>query len=140
MIMPKGFVSFSLTRFCAGIGLQQIMILQVLVHIKNRELLAVKPVREHIHDNENVKRLCFLSLYSVRDVLVISRKGICGEIGSVHLIIVLDNPLQRIAAMLVLALGILILPVGEDTADIQVMFDLLENVVILRASIEDTAK
>ena len=126
---------FLLNAVCAGIGLQQIMILQVLVHIKDGELLAVKSGQEHIHDDENIKRLCFLSLYSVRDVLVISREGICGEIGSVHLIIVLDNTLQRIAAMLVLALGILILPVGEDTADIQVMFDLLENVVILNKGV-----
>ena len=37
--------------------------------------------------------------------------------------------------MLVLALGILILPVGEDAADIQVMLDLLENVVILNKGI-----
>ena len=37
--------------------------------------------------------------------------------------------------MLVLALGILILPVGEDTADIQVKFDLLENVVILNKGV-----
>ena len=111
------------------------MILQVLVHIKDGELLAVKSGQEHIHDNENIKRLCFLSLYSIRDVLVISRERICGEIGSVHLIVVLDDTLQRITAMLVLALGILILPVGEDTADIQVMLDLLENVVILNKGI-----
>ena len=63
---------FLLNAVCAGIGLQQIMILQVLVHIKDRELLAVKSGQEHIHNDENIKRLCFLSLYSVRDVLVIS--------------------------------------------------------------------
>ena len=63
---------FLLNAVRAGIGLQQIMILQVLVHIKDRELLAVKSGQEHIHDDENIERLCFLSLYSVRDVLVIS--------------------------------------------------------------------
>ena len=63
---------FLLNAVCPGIGLQQIMILQVLVHIKDRELLAVKSGQEHIHDDKNIKRLCFLSLYSVRDVLVIS--------------------------------------------------------------------
>lgn len=89
-------------------------------------MLAVKSGQKHIHDDENIKRFCFLSLYSVRDVLVISRECICGEIGTVHLVIVFDDPFQRITAMFVFALGVLILPVGKDAADIQVMLDLLK--------------
>ena len=59
-------------RFCffldtvrARIGLQQIMILQILVHIQHRELLAVKAGQEHIYDNENVQRLRFLAFDTI---------------------------------------------------------------------------
>ena len=41
------------------------MILQILVHIQHRELLAVKAGQEHIHDDENVQRLSFLSFDSI---------------------------------------------------------------------------
>ena len=34
------------------------MVLQILVHIQHRELLAVKAGQKHIHDDENVQRLC----------------------------------------------------------------------------------
>lgn len=36
--------------------------------------------------------------------------------------------------MLVLTLSIFVLPIGEDTADVQIVFDLLEDVVIFDKS------
>ena len=56
---------FFLDTVRARIGLQQIMVLQILVHIQHRELLAVKAGQEHIYDNENVQRLRFLAFDTI---------------------------------------------------------------------------
>ena len=56
---------FFLNTVRARIGLQQIMVLQILVHIQHRELLAVKTGQEHIYDNENVQRLRFLAFDTI---------------------------------------------------------------------------
>ena len=111
------------------------MILQVLIHIENGELLAVETGQEHIHNEKDVQRFSFLALHSVRNVLVICGEGISGEIGAVLLVIVRDDTLKRVTAMLILALGILVLSVGENAGDVQVMLDLLEDVIILDKSL-----
>ena len=107
------------------------MIFQVLVHIENRKRFTVKAGEEHIDHKQDVQRLCLLTLYAVRNILVIGCKCVSREVGAIHLIIVFDDSLQSIAAVLVLALCVLILPIREDTRDIQVMLYALKNVVIL---------
>ena len=66
---------------------------------------------------------------------MISGESISGEIGAVLLVIVRDDALKRVTAMLVLALSILVLSVGENAGDVKVMLDLLEDVIILDKSL-----
>ena len=47
------------------------MVFQILVHIEDGQLLAVKAGQEHIYYKKDVKGLGFLSLYTVRNILVI---------------------------------------------------------------------
>ena len=61
---------------------------------------------------------------------MVCRESFGGEVRAVHLIVVLDDTLQRITAMLILALSIFILSVGENATDIKVMLDLLKNIIV----------
>ena len=107
------------------------MILQVLVHIEDGKRFAVKTGEEHIDHKQDVQRLCLLALHTVRNVLVIGCEGIGREVGAIHLVIIFDDPLQSIAAVLILAFCILVLPIREDTGDVQVVLYALEDVIIL---------
>ena len=65
---------------------------------------------------------------------MIRGEGVGREIRTVHLVIVLYDTLQGISAMLILALSIFVLPIGENAADVQIVFDLLEDVVVFDKS------
>ena len=94
------------------------MILQIFVHIKDRERFAVEAGEKHIDHEKDVQRLRLLTLYTIRNVLVIGGESISREVCTIHLIIIFDDPLQRITAMLVFSLRIFILSIRKDTGNI----------------------
>ena len=129
---PSDWLIFENTH--EAIGLEQIVVFQVLVYIENGQLLAVEAGQEHIYNQKDVKGLCFLALHTVGNIFMVCSKCICREVCAVLLVIVLDDPFQGIPTMFIFTLSLFILPIREDTANIQVMFDLLEDVVVFNQS------
>ena len=62
---------------------------------------------------------------------MVSCESIRRKVGAVYLIIVFDDPLQSVTAVLVLAFRILILPIRENPGNVKVMLYAFKNVVIL---------
>ena len=74
------------------------MIFHVLIHIKRVEFLAVEARKEHAYHKTKVERfhVCPLLFHAKIDVVVIRTKVFCGELGAIHLVIVVHNGLQLV--------------------------------------------
>src|SRR5699024_9388118 len=124
--------------------LQQSVILQVLIHIKRVELLAVKSGEEHTHYKAEVKRLHirFLLFHAQVDVIVVGTEVFGSECSAEHFIVVVHNGLQfvrftcaftdispRIHSCLLIVLAT-VGSVGEYSSDTDFRIQGLEYLVI----------
>ena len=122
---------FFLNTVCTAVRLKQIVIHHILVNIKNGQGLAIEAGQEHIYDEKDIKRLALFALYTVGDILVVGCESIRAEVGVIHLVVISNDSFESISRMLVSSFIVLIRAVGENTADIEVVIDGLEDIIIL---------
>ena len=122
---------FFLNTVCTAVRLKQIVVHHILVNIEDGQGLAIEAGQEHIYDEKDIKRLALFALYTVGDILVVSCESIRAEVGVIHLVVISNDSFESISRMLVSSFIVLIRAVGENTADIEVVIDGLEDVIIL---------